>query len=47
MCGADHYDVPLEPDFGGSSPRVRSRPHTGELEDYTDGIISACAEQTR
>ena len=46
MCGADHLfplrAVPVE----GSPPRVRSRPIWTAQDQDSEGITSACAEQT-
>ena len=47
MCGADVLNRTNTPMMPGSSPRVRSR-HRQDVHDrHRDGIISACAEQTK
>ena len=47
VCGADNVTGYEPPRIVGSSPRVRSRRSTGNDYGSWDGIISACAEQTR
>ena len=46
VCGADNGYQSTMTNFGGSSPRVRSRHHTHARHLRQRGIISACAEQT-
>ena len=46
VCGADGKPYDRWEPGGGSSPRVRSRPHLGRGRGGRDRIISACAEQT-
>ena len=46
VCGADRTGVVSAPSMLGSPPRVRSRPHWGQLPANSRGITSACAEQT-
>ena len=47
VCGADSHRVAAFLLPTGSSPRVRSRRDQGAARGDQDGIISACAEQTR
>ena len=47
VCGADHRMSLKLMRMRGSSPRVRSRHQRVRLRPRRDGIISACAEQTR
>ena len=47
VCGADSDSNGTRTDGLGSSPRVRSRHHDTDSQAVAEGIISACAEQTR
>ncbi len=47
VCGADSHRVAAFLLPTGSSPRVRSRRDQGAARGDQDGIISACAEQTK
>ena len=47
VCGADTSGISETYASLGSSPRVRSRRNVEQRLEAFDGIISACAEQTR
>ena len=47
VCGADLAVQRILGQYLGSSPRVRSRPIRATRPQAPQGIISACAEQTR
>ena len=47
VCGADLAFSGFPPTTRGSSPRVRSRQAWSGVQSARNGIISACAEQTR
>ena len=47
VCGADYMEDDGGRQLVGSSPRVRSRLVVEYFAGVNEGIISACAEQTR
>ena len=47
VCGADSGVTATVDDEPGSSPRVRSRLDEHSVLQTLEGIISACAEQTK